>query len=67
MIFKESSAITYALYTCVDEHITLENIEKWLGLLDREGFLYYKITDVTMCEIDIEYKEKGQKVVNTRR
>ena len=27
-------------------------------MLFRSGFLYYKITDVTMCQIAIEYQEK---------
>lgn len=58
MIFKESSAVTYAIYNMTDEEITKENVYDYLELLDRNGFFYYKIVDTTMIKLVEEYREK---------
>lgn len=60
MIFKESSNITYALYKCVDEEvtITLDNIEEWVDLLNRDNYFYYKITDINLINAATEYQDK---------
>ena len=66
MIFKESSAVTYALYMCVEEEINRDSIFNYVSLVDRDGYLYYKITDSYMIKAAEEYRDKvrlGQSIV----
>ena len=66
MVFKESSVIAYALYMHTDEEIDKNNIFDYLSLLDRDGYLYYKITDTNMIKAAEEYRDKwrlGQPIV----
>lgn len=66
MVFKESSAVSYALYVCVNEEINKSNIFDYLSLVDRDGYFYYKIIDTNMIKAAEEYRDKvrlGQPIV----